>query len=194
MAFLGTVQVFCPFCLFVCCVASSVSGVPVCLGGGLLVLIGWLVVCACTLVVPRSVLWGTLGVPWPYSGSTLGLLWEYLGTTVPVFWEYCPSTLGVLPQYSGSTAPVPWDYPGSTVPVLWEYCTSTLGVLHQYPGTTLGVLCQYSGSTVQVLAQSSVRTPHTPAVSTCTQLLTTTQQGTPTQNMCALLSTVEQHF
>ena len=98
-------------------------------------------------------------------------------------YQYPGTTLGVLCQYSGSTAPV-----------LWEYCLSTLGVLHQYPGTTLGVLCQYSGSTVQVLGQSSVRTPHTPAVSTSTQLLTTTQQGTPTQNRCALLSTVEQHF
>ena len=71
-------------------------------------------------------------------------------STLGLPWEYCASTLGVLP------------------PVLWEYCLSTLGVLHQYPGTTLGVLCQYSGSTVQVLTQSSVRTPHTPAVSTST--------------------------
>ena len=162
-------QVFCPFCLFVCCVASSVSGVPVCLGGGLLVLIGWLVVCACILVVPRSVLWGTLGVLWPYSG-------EYSGTTLGVPWDYCASILGVLPQYSGSTDPV-----------LWEYCTSTLGLPWEYCASTLG-------GTVQVLAQSSVRTPHTPAVSTSTQFLTTTQQGTPTQNRCALLSTVEQHF
>ena len=96
--------------------------------------------------------------------------------TLGLPWEYCASTLGVLP------------------PVLWEYCLSTLGVLHQYPGTTLGVLCQYSGSTVQVLTQSSVRTPHTPAVSTSTLCWQPHSMGTPTQNRCALLSTVEQHF
>ena len=132
MAFLGTVQVFCPFCLFVCCVASSVSGVPVCLGGGLLVLIGWLVVCACILVVPRSVLWGTLGVLWPYSG-------EYSGTTLGVPWDYCASILGVLPQYSGSTDPVLWEYCTSTLGLPWEYCASTLGVLCKYwPSPLLG--------------------------------------------------------
>ena len=108
--FWGTVQVFWPLCLVVCCVTllsscgSSVVGV-VCWCS----LVGW-VVCGCTLAVMRSVLCG-------YSGGTLGVLCQYSGSTAPVLWQYCTSTLG-LP---------------------WVYCASTLGVLCKYwPSPLLG--------------------------------------------------------